>query len=683
MHSSSASIKKESNTSKLPIPDHKINQNVLKNSHPTSSNTQLLKNLPDLIQSPNRLESSCIGQLLAKSIALQLKPMNDNTSISTVAFNRLLTLVDLQLNDMIYQLARLSITQRRLTIASNDLSLWLRSFNLNPSDLTLYLEESNFIKSKFNKDYNLLYELLRDYNTETNHNFKNPNYSTSDLLNNKSSESSSSRIVPPSNTILRSMPEWLPSLPPDHTYKFTPLYNEPITDETVMKKILVNEGKLAESALIKLLEASTTSEINSLPTPETDRENDLEQNINIDTNTNGNSMTLKSVSENEKTNTNERLNDELLAQDETKAIYGSALQVRKIKKRFELMIDPKAETQLSEEFVYPSTFNVEEYARKQVQKIREQVLFYEEKQLQAQKNPFWKYSKMIVGPSQFHHGPHHHHHHHHHHHRRYSNSSTSSVSSSPSPGLFGGVSKKQINHDIQQMFNRSLNNLINSLPNLAKEKASAREIAENEREKKVQEMLKKKQKELNEKQSSAGALDLHDLQKENDGLFADLGSSDDDESSTRHQNTSDKTQETHSPKLSQNEDQHANNNETQEIVKHVLEHNHNNETQEIVNHEIKENHKNGTQDIAINETEQDHNNSAQEIENSETGINAAITSTSTLPGSIASPPTISEQRAPHTSAVLTTNDDVTEGTSKDDSSQVEIKPSEGVASPEN
>ncbi|TID30478.1 hypothetical protein CANINC_000989 [Pichia inconspicua] len=45
------------------------------------------------------------------------------------------------------------------------------------------------------------------------------------------------------------IPEWMPSLPPDYTYKATPKFNDRITDPIVLRDKLVNEGRIAELAL--------------------------------------------------------------------------------------------------------------------------------------------------------------------------------------------------------------------------------------------------------------------------------------------------------------------------------------------------------------------------------------------------------------------------------------------------
>jgi transcription initiation factor TFIID subunit 8 len=45
------------------------------------------------------------------------------------------------------------------------------------------------------------------------------------------------------------IPEWMPSLPPDYTFKSTPKYNERITNLSVLRQKLVHEGRLGEKAL--------------------------------------------------------------------------------------------------------------------------------------------------------------------------------------------------------------------------------------------------------------------------------------------------------------------------------------------------------------------------------------------------------------------------------------------------
>lgn len=45
------------------------------------------------------------------------------------------------------------------------------------------------------------------------------------------------------------IPEWMPPLPPDYTYKATPKFNERVTDPIILREKLVNEGRVAEMAL--------------------------------------------------------------------------------------------------------------------------------------------------------------------------------------------------------------------------------------------------------------------------------------------------------------------------------------------------------------------------------------------------------------------------------------------------
>lgn len=45
------------------------------------------------------------------------------------------------------------------------------------------------------------------------------------------------------------IPEWMPPLPPDYTFKSTPKYNETVKDPVILRQKIVNEGRLGEKAL--------------------------------------------------------------------------------------------------------------------------------------------------------------------------------------------------------------------------------------------------------------------------------------------------------------------------------------------------------------------------------------------------------------------------------------------------
>lgn len=381
-----------------------------------------------------------IEKVLAKAVALQLKPMN--ADISKFAFDHLLMLIDGQLNDMIGELHKLSNLQRRESIAKGDLQLFFKGFNLSPSDLDIQCQASQYIKSAFKQDYNALHSLKE---------------SSSDFVeeDGASSENIVTALVPPTNPLRSLVPKWLPDFPPDHTYKFTPQYNHPITDETIIRKKIVEEGKQSELALLHLLKSTDKSQANTKYGSQYDEE---------------------------------------LAKEETLAIYGRGYQ--KTKRSAISSSDLLARL--------PQTnFSIEEYAHNRVEIARRKVLEYEEKQLQLQKNPFLKLSRLVLTTSN------------------------------------DKLNKRQVNKEIRTSLKRSFFHLINTIPELKKAKQEARELAEKKRIERLIKMKALKDQKLKEKDSwdlgegDINTLDLDDLGGgHHEAFFGSLDSSEDEDDAT-------------------------------------------------------------------------------------------------------------------------------------------------------
>lgn len=304
---------------------------------PTQSQYVQLTHLPTLKEVHHEVYESTGEQILGKAVALQLKPMN--AEISKFAFDYLLLLIEDQLNDMIGFLRKSSNIQRRELIAKADLQLFLEGFNLSPSDLDLQHQISQYYSEVYRKELAALHSLQETVSEAV----VEDEGASQDVINS---------LVPPNNPLAKKVPKWMPTLPPDHTYRFTPQYNHPITDETVIRRKIVDEGKMSEIALSHLLRVSNTP----TPSPEVQMSD----------------------------------TDQALATEESMAIYGN-----KHKKR-------RKQTAYSTDLLsrLPQTnFNVEEYARSRVELARRKVMEYEEKQLQLQQNPFIKYSKMLLSAS--------------------------------------------------------------------------------------------------------------------------------------------------------------------------------------------------------------------------------------------------------------------------------------------
>lgn len=296
-----------------------------------------LTHLPTLDEIDHGKTEAAVVKILSKAVALQLKPMK--ADISKFAFEHLMILIDDQINDMIGQLHRFSNVQRRESIAKGDVQLFLQGYNLTPADLDEQHQASQYYSKTYGKEFDSLHSLKETFTDAV-------------VDEDKGSEDVINELVRPNNPLIRYIPKWMPAFPPDHTYKFTPQYNQPITDETIIRRRIVDEGKQSEVALLHLLKNMNP------PTPSSD----------VD----GASY------------------DEVLVKEETAAIYGN--EQKKRKKNASSSSDLLSKL--------PQTnFSIEEYARSRVEIARKKVVEYEERQMKLQRNPFIKYSKIALSNS--------------------------------------------------------------------------------------------------------------------------------------------------------------------------------------------------------------------------------------------------------------------------------------------
>lgn len=294
--------------------------------------------LPTLQEFRHEDREPNVVRVLAKSVALQLKPMN--AQITQFAFDRLLQLVDGQLTDMISQLHRISNLQRRETIAKGDLSMLMKGFHLSPSSIELQSQVSQFYSQKYFEEFNHLHS-LQDLQPTWAHEMV-PLEDQEAIKQNVSTV-----LVPPTNPLQNRLPKWLPDFPPDHTYKFTPQYSHPITDETTIRKQIVKEAKQSELALSHLSQ----------------KKNRMEEIIS------------------------KSQYDPELAEQATLAIYGTQHKKRKVQR-------PQANSADLLSKLPQTNYNVEKYAHNRVEVSRRKVLEFEEKQLRLQQDPFLKLSRI-------------------------------------------------------------------------------------------------------------------------------------------------------------------------------------------------------------------------------------------------------------------------------------------------
>ncbi|KAI5967773.1 hypothetical protein KGF57_000290 [Candida theae] len=67
-----------------------------------------------------------------------------------------------------------------------------------------------------------------------------------------------SEVVPNIRTKPKYIPSYMPDLPPDYTYQSTPTFSQPLTDLKQLRRKLVEESRLTEKSLYKLIESDAS-----------------------------------------------------------------------------------------------------------------------------------------------------------------------------------------------------------------------------------------------------------------------------------------------------------------------------------------------------------------------------------------------------------------------------------------
>lgn len=413
------------------------------------------------INSSNRMDYQ-MGELLKRAVGVQLQTIDKDVTVTRMAMDQLVLFAEDQLNALVDGLHRISLLQRRQSIAVSDLEIWMRGYNLLPSDLYMTAEESKFIRENYRNDTSVVFKDI---------NIDNPMESALGRINIQNKEN----IEPTDNDVdidedddyelielqqhameqlfktdtgrgrnLRYKPGWLPDFPPDHTYKYTPSYVNVVKPETEIRQKLVEEGRLSEKALVKLMsnldsisttkdnqkgthlkqennlilsEESNNLEVQSISTDKPDDVGSLEDiNKQDDDKTQGNkievdaenkdqvvkieenkeSSTEKATETATETATEKQLSEEELADLEIKAL------LYRIENNKEYLIEPMrvslVKGVLKDLDSNPTSklkdFDVEAYARQRIEIARRKVADFEYEQLYLKYNPLLRLAKM-------------------------------------------------------------------------------------------------------------------------------------------------------------------------------------------------------------------------------------------------------------------------------------------------
>lgn len=310
-----------------------------------------------------------IDSLFERAIAVQLKSINSETEVSRYAFRQLCRLTMNQLDGMASELHRISGLQRRKQISEHDLHMFLRGFALDIPRLSEALQQSQHVTQKFVEDT----KMLNDNANATAAALKlaSPlSYGKSSAIEFQSDQriteksyldanlfiKAANQLVPPSNELRNKVPHWLPDFPPDHTYKFTPQYNQPITSEIEIREKVFQEGSVSEQALLHLTAFNHIKNSNNF----VDDHSEVEK-----------------------------------AAHETKAVY-YGLEIldhkRKLRKNG---IDLSTWEKLNNR----KRFDIQDYAKNKVEQARKKVHEHEISQNARNNNPLLYMTKMFYNPS--------------------------------------------------------------------------------------------------------------------------------------------------------------------------------------------------------------------------------------------------------------------------------------------
>lgn len=160
------------------------------------------------------------------------------THIEPEAFDYIVLLAELHMHELYTSLANIAHIQRRTQPAVEDLALLFSEHNINSDDLlrekqlhTAFTEQLAALQ--FDPELEPIPESAAAFFDTKFHNITS--------------------IVPSKRKMPNYIPKWMPPLPPDHTYMESPVFTNHVRSLQVLREQLVEEGRLAEQALQRLL----------------------------------------------------------------------------------------------------------------------------------------------------------------------------------------------------------------------------------------------------------------------------------------------------------------------------------------------------------------------------------------------------------------------------------------------
>ncbi|OWB66716.1 hypothetical protein B5S30_g2061 [[Candida] boidinii] len=276
-----------------------------------------ISNLNSIADYNSKKIDDSMNLLLQKSILINLHKKNIKHINKSTLFE-LSNLTTQYLDILSSNLHKLSEIQRRRKPSGLDLKLLLREkyFSLNDVEDEL-IETKNYINSSNNNNNSQILSKINKINddsktlidsiTTTNEFDVVTSDDPSFVFFNDISSVILDIIPPQSNDQRPYIPNYLPPVPPEHTFKATPKYSTLLSDPRKLKRILVEEGRLGEKALNHIMITNKSSSPSSSFAVTSSIEDQSESDL--DANDKNNLSDLDSES-NEKEQENEKIEPE-------------------------------------------------------------------------------------------------------------------------------------------------------------------------------------------------------------------------------------------------------------------------------------------------------------------------------------------------------------------------------------
>lgn len=204
---------------------------------------QLSSRHPILMSSHIRpWEQSPVDTQMAKIIAILLN--SQDYHFTEEFLSQVFELTTEYMNHLLGNLLEYTQLQRRRKPGLSDIKIVLEEDGILPNILA---DQVQFSKNFPNKHKQRIQAVItKDQEAFTNNNISsNEQYAITE-------------VVPNIKTKPPYIPAYLPDLPPDYTYQSTPTFSQPLTDLKQLRTKLVQESRLTEESLYKLIESDTS-----------------------------------------------------------------------------------------------------------------------------------------------------------------------------------------------------------------------------------------------------------------------------------------------------------------------------------------------------------------------------------------------------------------------------------------